>query len=108
MARDPAGFLFCGGIKEQRSVLSDYAIEKINPGKDADEIGQLSSGDEKKLPAGSPEGTERVRGCVVDDSIMRKRAIIVSRQTAYVHGAPPLFPRILEQTPKGPSQFLFQ
>jgi hypothetical protein len=83
--RAERGFLFCGGVEEQRSILGDDAIEKINPGKDADKIGQLPSGDEKKLPARSPEGAERVRGCVVDDSIMRKRAVIVGRQTADVH-----------------------
>jgi len=79
MARDQAGF------EEQRSILRDDAIEKINPGKDADKIGQLPSGDEKKLPARSPESYERVRGRLVDDSIMRKRAVIVGRQTADVH-----------------------
>jgi hypothetical protein len=93
MARDQAGFLFCDGLEKQRSILRNDAIEKINPGKDADKIGQLPSGDEKKLPAGSPEGAERVRGRLVDDSIMRERAVIVGRQTADVHGSLPLFPR---------------
>jgi hypothetical protein len=99
VARDQAEFPF-GGLEKQRPILCDDAIEKINPGKDADTIGQLPSGDEKKLPAGSPEGAERVRGCVVDDSIMRKRAVIVGRQTADVHGSPPLFPIDFSRTPK--------
>jgi hypothetical protein len=73
MARDQAGF------EEQRCILRDDAIEKINPGKDADKIGQLPSGDEKKLPAGSPESYERVRRCVVDHAIMGERTIIVGR-----------------------------
>ena len=61
--RAPAGVrelggdsFFCGGFKEQRPVLHDHAIEKINPGKDAHEIGQLSPGDEKEPSTGSPEG----------------------------------------------------
>ena len=81
-------FFFRGGVKEQRSVLRDDAIEKINPGKDANKIGQLASRDEEKLPAGSPEGYERVRGCVLDNSVMRERAIVVGGQTADVHGSP--------------------
>ena len=70
---------FVAGVEEQRSVLRDYAIEKIDPGKDAQEIGQLSPRDEKKPPAGSPEGYERVCGCVVDNAVVRKRAVIVGR-----------------------------
>ena len=90
--RTERGFLFCGGIKKQRSVLRDHAIEKINPGKDAHKIRQLAPSDEEKPPAGSPEGYERVCGRVVDNAVMRERAVVVGRQTADVHGAPAALP----------------
>ena len=85
-------FLFRGGVKEQCSVLRDDAIEKINARKDAHEIRQLAPRDEEKPPAGSPEGDERLGRCVLDNSVVRKRAVIVGRQTADVHGSPPLLP----------------
>ena len=102
------GFLFCGGFKEQSSVLRDHAIEKINPGKNAEEIGKLSPRDEKKPPAGSPEGYERICGRVVDNAVLRERAVVVGRQTADIHGSPlgsP--PQCLPKTPERLSQFLF-
>ena len=81
-------FLFCGRVKEQRSILRNDAVEKIDPRKDAHEIRQFAASDEKKLPAGSPEGDERLCGCVLDHSVMREGAIIVGRETADVHGTP--------------------
>jgi hypothetical protein len=80
--------LFCGGVKEQRSVLGHHAIKEINPGEDAHKVGQLAPSDEKKPPAGSPEGDERFGRCVIHDAIMRERAIIVGRKRADVHGTP--------------------
>ena len=94
--------LFCGGVKEQGSVLGDHAIEKIEPRKHAHEIGQLSPSDEEKPPAGSPEGNERVAVGFVDDAIVCERAVIVGRQTADVHCSPlRRSPRMLaENSPK--------
>jgi hypothetical protein len=77
--RSKRGFFFRRRFKEQRSVLRDHAIEKINPREDADEIWQLSPRDEKKLPAGSPEGYERVCGRVVDNAVVGECAVIVGR-----------------------------
>jgi hypothetical protein len=61
--RKPAGVrelggdsFFVAGSKSNAPVLHDHAIEKINPGKDAHEIGQVSPGDEKEPSTGSPEG----------------------------------------------------
>ena len=82
------GFFFCRGVEEQRAVLCHHAIEKINLRKDVDKVRQLTSRDEHKLPAGSPEGHERVGSCVLDNSVVRKRAVIIGGQTADVHGPP--------------------
>jgi hypothetical protein len=88
-------------VKEQHSILRDDEIEKIDPGNDANEIGQFSSGDKQKLSVGPPQDDEGVCGCAVDDAIMRKRAVIVGRQTADVHGRPRRsFTPILAERPK--------
>ena len=81
-------FLFRGRVEQQRSVLRNDAIEKIDPRKDARKIRQLTPRDEKKSPAGPPEGDEGVCGCVVDNSVVGKRAVVVGGQTADVHEFP--------------------
>jgi hypothetical protein len=59
--RAPAGVRELGGDSffvagSKGNAPPRRAIEKINPGKDAHEIGQPSPGDEKEPSTGSPEG----------------------------------------------------
>src|SRR3984957_3399625 len=90
----PSGVsFFVAGSKSNAPFSATTRSKRSIRGKNAHKVGQLSSRNEEKPPAGPPEGYERVCGCVVDNAVVRKRAVVVGDQTADVHGFPAaLFP----------------
>jgi hypothetical protein len=83
---------FVAGSKSNAPFSATTRSKRSILGKNAYQVGQLSARDQKKLPAGPPEGDQRVCGCVIDDSVMRKRTVVVGCQTADVHAFPARFP----------------